>query len=190
MAKATPNHTDFTPRMVDGVDINVDGILLSQILNEMVTATQSIYGSHIRIAAKFNDLMDFSWFDVEANEKGDYADRLKPHKTDLFAAFKLAGHSNPSVPFKRIRDYGRNLANGLSPNGKTTLDGDPVEGEGEGEGEGPVKRSDRLFAAEESIKLWKRMSKSDDVELVAFSNDLAAIMQARLGIDVRTIATK
>lgn len=184
MAKATP--IDTTPHMVDGVNVNVNGIPLADILNDMVTATQSIYGSHIRIAAKFNDLMDFPWFDVEANEKGDYADRLKPHKTDLFAAFKLAGHSNPSVPFKRIRDYARNLANGLSPNGKTNLDGDPVEGEGEG----PVKRSDRLFAAEESIKLWKRMAKSEDAELVRFASDLAASMQTFLGIDVRTIATK
>ena len=188
MAKATL--IDTAPRMVDGVDINVDGILLSQILNEMVTATQSTYGSHIRIAAKFNDLMSFPWYDVEANEKSDYADRLAPHKTDLFAAFKLAGHSNPSVPFKRIRDYARNLANGLAPNGKTTLDGEPVEGEGEGEGEGPVKRSDRLFAAEESIKRWKRMAKSEDAELVRFASDLAASMQTFLGIDVRTIATK
>jgi hypothetical protein len=190
MAQATPNHMDVTPRMVDGVNVNVNGLLLAEILNEMVTATENVYGSHIRIAAKFNELMDFAWFDLEATEKGTYPDRLAPHKKDLFAAFKLAGHSNPSVPFKRIRDYARNLWNGLSPNGKTELDGTPIEGEGEGESEGPVKRSDQLFAAEESIKLWKRTSKSEDPNLVDFANALATAMQLSLGIDVRTIAVK
>jgi hypothetical protein len=43
--------------IVDGVDINVTGVSLATILDEMVTVSKQAYGSHIRIAAKFNDLM-------------------------------------------------------------------------------------------------------------------------------------
>jgi hypothetical protein len=177
---------------VDGVNIDVAATPLATILNEMVEATAKAYGSHIRIAAKFNELLDFCWFDVEANEKSTYADRLKPHKTELYAAFRKAGHTNPSVPYKRICDYGRNLANGLAPNGKTTLDGQPVNGEGEGEGDGagPAPRSAMLRNIEELTSLYKFNDKQG-ADLPAKVKDaqkhITAALKA-LGIDVAAIA--
>lgn len=188
------NNTAAAFVVVDGkkIDVAVSNVTLDALVKEMVNAESKAYGAHIRIAAKLNDLMAFDWFDIDNNEVSDNAKAFKPHWQAVYAGFKAAGHSNPSVPGKRIREYGRNLRAGLAPNGKALADGSPLpEGEGEGEGEGanPAKRSDMLFAVEESTRLWKRMNKSDNAKLVAFAADLAKAMNAHLGIDVRTIKT-
>jgi hypothetical protein len=170
------------------INIDVDAIALDALIDEMVTATANEYGSHIRIAAKLNELMPFAWYDIEHLEKSDNATVFAPHKTTVLNGFKAAGHSNPSVPLKRIREYGRNMRAGLAPNGKAFANGDPLpEGEGEGEGANPAKRSDKLFAVEESVKLWKRMSKSDDKALQAYGAELAALIKAHLKLDVATV---
>jgi hypothetical protein len=176
----------------EGVNIDVAAVSLATILDEMVEATTKAYGSHIRIAAKFNLLMDFCWFDVAPTEKSTYADRLKPHKAELYAAFRKAGHTNPSVPYKRICDYGRNLANGLAPNGKTTLDGQPVNGEGDGEGDGagPAPRSAMLRNIEELTSLYKFNDKQGadlPAKVAAAQKHIIAALKA-LGIDTGAIA--
>jgi hypothetical protein len=180
--------------IIDGetLDLDVTNVTLDAILDEMVENTRSVYGSHIKIAAKLNGLMSFAWYDIDHGEVSDNATVLDTHKKPLYAALRKAGHKNPSVPYGRIRDYGRNLAADLAPNGKTMADGSPLpEGEGEGAGEGanPAKRSDMLFTVEESTKLWKRTNKSDNANLTAFAADLAAAMAKHLKIDVRTIKT-
>ena len=173
------------------VDVDVHDVALDTLVDEMVASELSSYGSHIRIAAKLNDMFPFAWYDLAPQDKGDDAKAFAPSWKAVYDGFKRAGHSNPSVPGKRIKDYGRNIRAGLSPNGKTLADGTaiPTEGAGEGAGEGanPAKRSDTLFAVEESVRLWKRTSKSDKPELIAFAADLAAAMKKHLGIDVRTV---
>jgi hypothetical protein len=177
--------------LVEGVDINVRHIPLSVILHDMVDATRTAYGSHIRIAAKFNDLMPFAWFDMAPNEKSENAVILGKNKTELYKAFRDAGHTNPSVPFKRICDYGRNMANGLAPSGKVTLDGQPVEaGEGEGNGANPAPRSITLRYIEECAKLWKAADKHEGplpAKVAAAQKHIEAALKA-LGLDVATIA--
>jgi len=176
--------------IVEGVDINVADVTLSTILDEMVKATNSVYGSHIKIAAKFNNLMGFAWYDMAATEKSDDAKTLKVLKADLYAAFKAAGHTNPSVPFKRICAYGRNLANGLAPNGKTTIDGVPVEGEAESDGAAPAPRSAMLRNVEELTALWKFNDKQGGdlpAKVKAAQGHIQAALKA-LGLDVANIA--
>lgn len=179
--------------IVDGKSIDlsdIKAVKVEQLYDDMVENTGKLYGSFIRIAAKWNDMLPFHWFDIDHNEVSDNAKALKPHKDALYAALKKAGHTNASVAYGRMREYGRNLVAGLAPNGKSMADGSPLpEGEGEGEGANPAKRSDMLFAVEESTRLWKRMNKSDNAKLVAFAADLAKAMNAHLGIDVRTIKT-
>jgi len=177
---------------VEGVNVDVAAIPLATILDEMVDASKKAYGSHIRIAAKFNLLMGFAWYDIDHNEKSEDNKTLKGHKKTLYDALKLAGHTNPSVPYGRICDYGRNLRNGLSPNGKTFLDGTPVEGEGEGEGDGagPAPRSAMLRNIEELTALYKFNDKQG-ADLPAKVKDaqkhITAALKA-LGIDVAAIA--
>lgn len=177
--------------LVEGVDINVRNVPLSVILHDMIDATRTAYGSHIRIAAKFNDLMAFAWFDLAPNEKSENAVTLGKFKTELYKAFRDAGHTNPSVPFKRICDYGRNMANGLAPSGKVTLDGQPVgEGEGEGDGAAPAPRSAMLRNIEELTKLWKSNDKQGaelPAKVIAAQKHIEAALRA-LGLDVATIA--
>jgi hypothetical protein len=179
------------PVMIDGVDVNVDDVTLSSILADMVEATAKQYGSHIRIAAKFNALMSFAWFDMAPTEKSEDSKVFKIFKTDLYAAFKLASHSNPSVPFKRICNYGRNLAAGLSPSDKPEAapSGDGAS-DGDGEGAGPAPRSAMLRNIEELTALWKFNDKQGDAlpeKVAAAQVHIEAALKA-LGLDVALIA--
>jgi hypothetical protein len=179
-----------TTTTVDGIDIDVAAIPLATILTDMVEASGKVYGSYIRIAAKFNLLMSFDWFDIDHNEKSEEAKIYKGHKGALYDALKLAGHSNPSVPGKRIADYGRNIRNGLTPNGKTTLDGTPVEGESESDGAGPAPRSAMLRNIEELTALYKFNDKQGDTLPFKVAEAQVHIIAAlgALGLDVSTIA--
>lgn len=196
MAKANTTSlvSDASIIIVDGkpVDIDVHNIELPTLIDAMVEAETQSYGSHIRIAAKLNDLMPFAWFDVEHQEVSDNAKALAPHKKAVLDGFKRANHSNPSQPYKRIREYGRNLRAGLAPNGKTMADGSPlpnnVSPEGEGEGANPAKRSPMLRNIEELSALWKFNAKQDNLpeKVAAAQTHIVAALKA-LGIDVRTI---
>lgn len=175
---------------IDGVDIDVINTPLAAILIEMIDASAKAYGSHIRIAAKFNLLLPFAWFDMAATEKSDNAKALRLLKGELYEAFRKAGHSNPSVPFKRICDYGRNLANGLAPNGKTTLDGQPVAPEAESDGAGPAPRSAMLRNIEELTALYKFNDKQGadlPAKVAAAHKHIIAALKA-LGVDVASFA--
>lgn len=180
--------------VVDGKKINIDvaNVTLDAICNEMIEATRKEYGSHIRIAAKLNDLLPFAWYDLDPKEVSDNAKALDTHKKPLYAALKKAGHTNPSVPFGRMRDYGRNLRAGLAPNGKSMADGSPlpnnVSEEGEGEGANPAKRSPMLRNVEELTALWKFNDKQADLPAkIADAQKHIVAALAALGIDVRTI---
>ena len=175
--------------IVEGVDINVSEIALSTIYKEMIDASNNVYGSHIKIAAKYNNLMQFAWFDLAPTEKSENAKTLKAHKAELYEAFRKAGHTNPSVPFKRICAYGRNLANGLAPSGKTTIDGVPVEQPDESDGAGNAPRSIMLRYVEELTTLWKAADKLDTLpaKVAAAQKDVEAALK-KLGLDVANIA--
>jgi len=170
---------------VDLSDISATS--LDTLVDDMVRATTSVYGCNIRIAAKMNDTMAFDWFDIEYQEISDNAKLLAPHKAVVLAGAKRANHSNPSKVYRDIRDYGRNLRAGLSPNGKTLADGSPLPAgdDATGEGANPAKRSDRLVAIEDGVKYYKRMAKSDDAKLVAYADAFAALMKSHLNFDVR-----
>ena len=175
--------------IVDGVDINVSDIALSTIYQEMIDATNNVYGSHIKIAAKYNNVMKFAWYDMSPTEKSEDAKTLKAHKAELYEAFRKAGHTNPSVPFKRICNYGRNLANGLAPSGKTTIDGEPVEQADESDGAAPAPRSAMLRNVEELTALWKFNDKQDALPAkVKRAQIKIAEALAELGLDVANIA--
>ena len=183
--------------IVDGKKIDLSDIATKSfdaICNDMVQAETKAYGSHIKIAAKLNDMLSFAWYDIDPKEVSDNAKALDVHKKPLYAALKKAGHSNPSVPFGRMRDYGRNLRAGLAPNGKTMADGSPLpnnvsDGEGEGEGANPAKRSPMLRNVEELTALWKFNDKQGDdlpPKVKAAQAHIVAALGA-LGIDVRTV---
>jgi hypothetical protein len=176
--------------IVDGVDINVADVSLASILAEMIEASKQAYGSHIKIAAKFNELMSFDWFDIAPTEKSENAKTLKSFKTPLYVALKEAGHTNPSVPFGRMCDYGRNIRNGLSPNGKTTIDGEPVEQADDSDGAAPAPRSAMLRNVEELTALWKfndKQGKDLPAKVKVAQGHIEAALKA-LGLDVATIA--
>jgi hypothetical protein len=170
--------------------IDVKNVDLPTLFDNMVKATMGVYGSYIRIAAKFNELMPFAWYDISHGEKSENNTILKTHKTPLYKALTLAGHSNASVPYGRMCEYARNLRNGLAPNGKTTIDGEPVgEGEGEGNGAANTPRSAMLRNIETLTPLWKFNDKQTELpkQVIAAQAHIEAALKA-LGLDVAHIA--
>jgi hypothetical protein len=191
MANATNTTAAFVIMNGEKIDVDVTNVSLDSIINEMVEVTKREHGAHIRIAAKLNDLLPFAWYDVAPQEKSDNATAFAPHWKAVYDGFKKAGHSNPSVPGKRIRDYGRNLRAGLAPNGKTMADGTALaEGEGaDGEGANPAKRSPMLRNVEELTALWKfndRLAGEAPAKVQAAQKHIVAALAA-LGLDVKTI---
>ena len=172
------------------IDLNVANVALDTLINEMVKATNTVYGANIRIAAKLNDLMPFDWFDIEYREVSENAKILAPHKTAVLDGFRRSKHTNESKAYADIRKYGRNLRAGYSANGKTMADGSPLpDGAADADnGANPAKRSPMLRNIEELTKLWKfnaGLDATPDKVAAAQSHIVAAL--AALGIDVRTI---
>ena len=172
------------------IDLNVAGVTLDALIDEMVDATKTVYGANIRIAAKLNDLMPFDWFDIEYREVSENAKILAPHKAAVLDGFRRSKHTNESKAYADIRKYGRNLRAGYAANGKTMADGSPLpEGAADADnGANPAKRSPMLRNIEELTKLWKfnaGLDATPDKVAAAQSHITAAL--AALGIDVRTI---
>ena len=195
----TNNVTSFVVhngKQIDLTDVTTKSFAV--LCDEMIEATESTYGSHIKIAAKLNDMLPFAWFDVTPEDlkrkATDDAKAMEPHWTALYAALKKAGHSNASVPGGRIREYGRNIRAGLAPNGKSMADGSPLpnnvsEGEGEGEGANPAKRSPMLRNVEDLVALYKhndKLGKDAPAKVKAAQPHIVKALEA-LGVDVRTI---
>jgi hypothetical protein len=88
---------------------------LSAFINKAMTEVCKEIGSH--------------WSTVEHRESTPLAKALQPLKTACFTAWQAGKHSNPSTKWKRVRDYGFELAN---PKIAAPI-GEGAEGEGEGE---------------------------------------------------------
>ena len=89
----------------------IEGATLVQIA-AVSNHGERISGSAERaVAAWLNATMPVTlgeqWFNVEYRDKTDIAKALTPHKKDIFTAWKS---SNPSTKWKRVREYGEELA--------------------------------------------------------------------------------
>lgn len=134
-------------------------------------AGEKLAGSTERaIAALFNlrmreagHLAGRHWSTVQYREKSDLAKELHPLREEFFAAHK--GHSNPSVKFKRVREYAFELDN-PKVTGEVVGDGD---GEGEGEGEGGTTSRTRDIYTRlviELVKLHRAGSSTDNDSII------------------------
>jgi hypothetical protein len=125
------------------------------------------YGSRISgsaeraLAALLNTLMQFDWFDVEHRDNTDDAKKLKPHKTQCFAAWQQANHVNPSTKYARTRVYGKELR-------YPTTTGEVIGEGGEGRENGTTSRTRDLYARAvvEIGKLFRALNSTENDETI------------------------
>ena len=113
---------------------------------------------------------------------------MKAEKGEFYKPMKLAGHSNPSTVWARVRADGKAdaIARGLF--GEVAIES--AEGEdGEGEGSGASHaRSPMLRNIEELTALWKFNGKQTglDPKIVKAQQKISEALQA-LGVDLNMI---
>ena len=118
------------------------------------------------LAALLNTVMpSFDWFGVEHRENSDDAKKLKPYKTQCFAAWQQADHSNPSTKYSRVRAYGKELRNPVTVTGEVI--GEGGEG-GEGRENGTTSRTRDLYARAvvEIGKLFRALNSTENDETI------------------------
>jgi hypothetical protein len=115
------------------------------------------------------------WVDAAHDAPGATMDAFRVERAELYKGLKAAGHSNPSVKLKQIKDHARAILARES-----AVDGEDGEGAGEGEGAGGEKkerRSVQLRMVEELISLYKFAKRSvlNEAQAAAFRSIAQAL---------------
>jgi len=101
---------------------------------------------------------EIEWFDIEHSDTREGAKPTLEVAQAFRDSLRKAGHKNPSVEWKRVRDEGRNHVRALA-----IASGELAEDEGE-EGAGAnAKRGLNLRLIEELTKLYKACKKDEKV---------------------------
>lgn len=171
----------------------IEGATLVQIA-AVSNHGERISGSAERaVAAWLNATMPVTlgaqWFNVEYRDKTDIAKALTPHKKDIFTAWKS---SNPSTKWKRVRDYGEELAkpalcdlvNAIEDEDERAqymehLGLDETETE-DGSGSGNTSNTRDLYerSVVELGKLYRALNASDNDAVIKAHNKRAEIIAA------------
>lgn len=150
--------------------LQLEGVVKNQSITALCAvgiAGEKLAGSTERaIAALFNlrmreasETAGAHWSTVAYRDTSPLAKALHPLREEFFAAHK--GHSNPSVKFKRVREYAWELDN-PEITGEVIAEGEgEVEGEGEG---GTTSRTRDIYVrlVVELVKLHRAGSSVDN----------------------------
>ena len=99
------------------------------------------------------------WIEGAHDAPGATMDAFRVERAELYKGLKAAGHSNPSVKLKQVKDHARAIL--ARAEGADGEDGEDGEGAGEGEGAGKKeRRSVQLRMVEELAALYKFAKKS------------------------------
>lgn len=180
--------------------LQLEGVVKNQSITSLCAvgiAGEKLAGSTERaIAALFNLRMREAghiagrhWSTVQYRETSYLAKVLELLRREFFEAHK--GHSNPSVKFKRVRDYAFEL-----DNPKVTgdvIDGAEGEGEGEGGEGGTTSRTRDIYTrlVVELVKLHRAGSSTDNDSTIKnhsksaqIKNSLVLVAKALKALDV------
>ena len=122
-----------------------------------IGAVGAEYGAAKLYAAELVAEFGSVWVDAAHDAPGADMDAFRVERAELYKGLKAAGHSNPSVKLKQIKDHARAILARES-----AVDGEDGEGAGEGEsaGEKKERRSVQLRMVEELIALYKFAKRS------------------------------
>jgi len=137
-----------------------------------IGAVGAEYGAAKLYAAELMAQFGETWIDAAHDAPGADMDAFRVERAELYKGLKAAGHSNPSVKLKQIKDHARAILKR-----EAAVDGEDGEGAGEGEaGEKKERRSVQLRMVEELVALYKFAKKS--VLNEAQANAFRSIAQA------------
>jgi thymidylate synthase ThyX len=168
-------------------EFHVEEVSVDIARQEMASSFASTYGATERYAGVISaQILETFWMYEEGDKDLPEAKAVFVEKKACYKALKEAGHSNPSVVWARIRKHGEALYKAQYSNSQGGEGGEGGEGEGEGESAiaGNNKRSDAMFAFEESLKIVKRMAKSEDAKYTEYGLALARLMSEHLNVEV------
>lgn len=151
-----------------------------------VAKAQKVIGSAVRKYAQgLNEVMGFSWYNIEAQDQSEQGKMVKAEKSEFYKPMKEAGHSNPSTVWARVRAEGKAdaIARGLFGE----VASEAVEGEDEGSG-ASHSRSPMLRNIEELTALWKFNGKQTglDPKIVKAQQKISEALIC-LGVDLNMI---
>ena len=150
------------------------GADVAELRHAVANATTRAYGAYRAYASGLNKVFAFDWFNVAHTSPDPEHKKMLEEKAALYAELKEGGHSNPSVIWKRICQYGR------------------VERYGEDESEGAsetAKRDIKVRMVEELLKLYKASHKEEKrSDEVREATNLIGDALSVLGVDLETSA--
>ena len=160
---------------------------LATARTKVAEAVAGSYGAMRDYSKVLNDTFAFDWFDIEHTDTSDEAKVLKVEKTAFYGELKSRMHTNPSVVWGRIREFG-----------KVERYGEPVKSESESESEGEqgesgaenANRSPKLRNLEELTTLYKFNMRQDDLaDDVAECNKFIIKALEALGVAINMVKT-
>jgi len=168
------------------VTVAVPAQSLIEAREGFVGAVGAEYGAAREYAKELMAQFGEVWIDAAHDAPGADMDAFRVERAELYKGLKAAGHSNPSVKLKQIKDHARAL---LAAHTAGLL-GEDGEGAGEGEGEGTGKkerRSVQLRMVEELIDLYKFAKRSvlNEQQAAAYRSIEQALKD--LGVDPESV---
>lgn len=176
LARRIPSNSKGTNTM--------ENLNIETLRTDVAISLGTAYGSQKAYAIGLNAVFATDWFNIEHNDKSETAKPVLTEKQALYAELRKVNHTNPSVIWSRIREYGRNARYG-----EESAEGE--EGEESTEGNARHNKPAKLRNIDELLALYKfnaRQSElADDIKQAQgfIINALNA-----LGVDLSKVETK
>ena len=158
-------------------------IALDSARHEAVNSITRSYGALREYAIVLNSTFIMNWFDIEHQNQSDEAKPVLAEKKKFYTELKEGLHTNPSVVWKRVCDFGRVERFGEV---EANTDTDSIEGDTDTDTEpASTNRSPMLRNIEELTTLWKFNSKQEnlDLKIVEAQKAIGLALQC-LGVNV------
>ena len=167
---------------------NVSPEQVSKARGAFVDSLSSNYGAGRVYAATLVGLLGTQWITMAHDHKGAEGDAMRAERDALYADLKAAGHSNPSVKWKQIKDHAHEVLAEADRAARIAAgeSAEDIDAESEGSGNTKSARSPQLRLVEDLTglyKMCKREAKTlTEAQRKASLHITAAL--ADLGVDV------
>jgi len=161
-------------------------VSLASARHEAVNSITRSYGALRDYAIVLNNTFSIDWFSIEHSDQSDEAKPILAEKKTFYKELKEGLHTNPSVVWKRVCEFGKVERHGA----EEKAEGEGGEG-GEGEGveaDTSKNRSALLRNIEELTTLWKFNSKQENLDQkIVEAQNCIALGLACLGVDIKML---
>ena len=151
------------------------GADIANARHTVVDTLRAGYGAHRAYAEMLNEALTIDWFDQKVKTDDPEVKLLFAEKAELYSELKAIEHTNPSVIWARICNYGREERFG------------PVEKSGDAKTDGGRAPDVRII--EETSKLYKFIAKLEEpTKAQSFAMSAYADILNAYGVSVESLA--